>query len=38
MLRHQINGQVRKEPNNLAEVFGDEANVQEVRVSVPTPA
>jgi hypothetical protein len=38
MLRHQINHQVRKEPKNLAEVFGEGAAVEHARVSVPTPA
>ncbi len=38
ILRHQINHQTRKEPKNLAEVFGEGAAVEEVRVSVPTPA
>jgi hypothetical protein len=38
ILRHQINRQARKEPESLAEVFGEGAAVQEVRVGVPTPA
>jgi hypothetical protein len=39
ILRHQINRQVRKEPKNLAEVFGAGAAAEEeVRVSAPTPA
>jgi hypothetical protein len=38
MLRHQINKQARKEPKNLAEVFGEEAAAKQAQVSVPTPA
>jgi hypothetical protein len=37
-LRHQINRQVRKEPENLAEVFGDGAAVERAKVRTPTPA
>jgi hypothetical protein len=37
-LRHQINKQVRKEPENLAEVFGDGAAVERAKMRTPTPA
>lgn len=37
-LRHEINHQTRKEPENLAEVFGTGVAAEEVRVSAPTPA
>jgi hypothetical protein len=38
MLRHQLNKQPRKEPENLAEVFGERAAAEEVRVNIPLPA
>jgi len=38
ILRHQINKQPRKEPENLAEVFGEGAAAEPARVSAPIQA
>lgn len=38
ILRHQINHQVRKEPENLAEVFGEGTAAEPAKVKDPTPA
>jgi catalase len=37
-LRHEINHQVRKEPKNLAEVFGEGVASEELGVNAPIPA